>query len=42
MESIKTAIALTGGRSLNLLNVRTGPPSGLKIVGPLLKIRPKK
>ena len=24
MKSIKTAIALTGGRSLNLLNVRTG------------------
>ena len=24
MKSIKTAVALTGGRSLNLLNVRTG------------------
>ena len=29
MKSIKTAIALTGGRSLNLLNVRTGALSGV-------------
>ena len=29
MKSTKTAIALTGGRSLNLLNVRTGQEMGV-------------